>query len=41
MNPGEVAIRLYCLSQRGDVIVVRSNDMVFYEKAGLLLSQIR
>jgi wyosine [tRNA(Phe)-imidazoG37] synthetase (radical SAM superfamily) len=40
MNPGEVAKRLHCLSQRGDVIVVRSNDMVFYEKAGPL-SQIK
>ena len=40
MNPGEVAKRLHCLNQRGDVIVVRSNDMVFYQKAGPL-SQIK
>ncbi len=40
MNPGEVAKRIHCLRQRGEVIVVRSNDMVFYEKAGPL-SQIR
>jgi hypothetical protein len=40
MNPGEVAKRLHCLSQRGDFIVVRSSDMVFYEKAGPL-SQIK
>ncbi len=35
VNPGEAAKRLQLLNQQGDIKVVRSNDMIFYEKVGL------
>jgi wyosine [tRNA(Phe)-imidazoG37] synthetase (radical SAM superfamily) len=35
MNPGEAAKRLQRLNQQGNIKVVRSNDMIFYEKVGI------
>ncbi|MGO8821108.1 MAG: radical SAM protein [Desulfomonilaceae bacterium] len=35
MNPGEAAKRLQRLDQQGNIKVVRSNDMIFYEKVGI------
>ncbi|MHB8202646.1 MAG: radical SAM protein [Desulfomonilaceae bacterium] len=35
MNPGEAAKRLQRLNQQGDIKVIRSNDMIFYEKVGI------
>jgi wyosine [tRNA(Phe)-imidazoG37] synthetase (radical SAM superfamily) len=35
INPGEAAKRLQRLNQQGNIKVVHSNDMIFYEKVGL------
>ena len=35
INPGEAAKRLQRLDQQGNIKVVRSNDMIFYEKVGI------